>query len=44
MGVLSGDQVSERNLMGMLAEGGATDGEAGDAKPENGNPENGGAA
>jgi ribose transport system ATP-binding protein len=38
VGVLSGDQVSERNLMGMLAEG-ATDG-----KPENGNLENGGAA
>ncbi len=44
VGVLSGDQVSERNLMGMLAEGGATDGKPENGKPENGNPESGGAA
>jgi galactofuranose transport system ATP-binding protein len=36
VGVLSGEQVSERNLMGMLAEGGARDGESGNGKPENG--------
>ena len=41
VGVLSGDQVSERNLMGMLAEGGARDGEPENGEPENGEPENG---
>jgi len=35
VGVLSGDEVSERNLMNMLAEGGA-EGGATDGKPENG--------
>jgi monosaccharide-transporting ATPase len=44
VGVLSGEQVSERNLMGMLAEGGATDGNAENGGSENGKPENGGAA
>ena len=41
VGVLSGEEVSERNLMGMLAEGGA-EGGATDGKPENGKQENGG--
>ena len=44
VGVLSGDQVSERNLMGMLAEGGAADGNPGNGNPGNGKPENGGSA
>ena len=41
VGVLTGDQVSERNLMGMLAEGAAADGEPGNGKPGNGKPGNG---
>ena len=42
VGVLSGEEVSERNLMGMLAEGGATDSVADGAAGER--PENGGGA
>ena len=41
VGVLTGDQVSERNLMGMLAEGAAADGEPGNGEPGNGKPGNG---